>query len=153
MPIKLLLIENSIRGIPSLLWQTFKNRAGDPLLTLVPDKQISQLNLPMPSLFNKKCSVFTPIKFLESDEHQCHVVLDKDVDCSQVPELNSINYVNGFQILSNLDLTENITNQNFGADQLLLPRPEVCINLGNDEKVCVDLALNEALSQPTKVCS
>ena len=94
------------------------------------------------------------------------LTIDKDTDCSRIPELNAINYVKGFRILKNPSDVDQVTSYGFedqyfedNVDEglieenegILQPKPEVCINLDDDEKLCVELALNEALSEPTKV--
>ena len=92
---------------------------------------------------------------MEMEEHECQIVIDKDTDCSQIPELNAINYVKGFRILKNpsdVDYADNVDDGLIEEnEEILLPKPEVCINLDDDKKLCVELALNEALSEPTKV--
>ena len=143
-------------------------RAGDAILTVTNDMEYNRLSLPMMSLFSKKCSAFSPVKFMETDEHECQIVIDKDTDCSQIPELNAINYVKGFRILKNIDLIngggehakvglfQNLDeNNHFDSEEedFLQPIPEVCIYLDADEKLCVhrNVSLNEELPDPTKV--
>ena len=67
----------------------------------------------MMSLFSKKCSSFSPVKFMETEEHECQIVIDKDTDCSQIPELNAINYVEGFRILKNPSDVDKVANFGF----------------------------------------
>lgn len=90
---------------------------------------------------------------MENKNHECQILIDKSTDCSQVAELNAINYLSDFQILRNLDYIVNDTIDfiKLASEEPLKPKPEVCINLDNDDRVCVELALNEALSEPTKV--
>ena len=103
---------------------------------------------------------------MQTEEHECQIVIDKDTDCSQIPELNAINYVKGFRILKNPQDLNKVINNGFQDDYFvdngeeligekeeffIQPKAEVCINLDEDEKICVELALNEALSEPTKV--
>ena len=141
-------------------------RAGDAVLTFDKENELSRLSLPMMSLFSKKCSAFSPVKFMQTEEHECQIVIDKDTDCSQIPELNAINYVKGFRILKNPQDLDKVINSGFQDDYFvdngeeligekeeffIQPKAEVCINLDEDEKICVELALNEALSEPTKV--
>ena len=141
-------------------------RAGDAILTFDKENELSRLSLPMMSLFSKKCSAFSPVKFMQTEEHECQIVIDKDTDCSQIPELNAINYVKGFRILKNPQDLDKVINGGFQDDYFvdngeeligekeeffIQPKAEVCINLDEDEKICVELALNEALSEPTKV--
>ena len=47
------------------------------------------------------------------------------------------------------DNSDNLVGENEAF--FVQPKAEVCINLDEDEKICVELALNEALSEPTKV--
>ena len=109
------------------------------------DKQT--LSLPMQSFFDAKCSAFAPVQYMHSAEQKCQVIIEPGSDCSQIPQLNAINYVSGLKILSKVNQTLNNELEN----EFLTPKPEVCINLDNDDRVCVELALNEALSEPTKV--
>lgn len=122
-------------------------RAGDPILAIFgsasDDRQV--MSLPVQSFFDEKCSAFAPVQYMHSAEQKCQVILQQGSDCSQIPELNAINYVSDLKIIANLAAS------NQTQDEFLKPKPEVCINLDNDDRVCVELALNEALSEPTKV--
>ena len=91
-------------------------RAGDAVLTFDKENELSRLSLPMMSLFSKKCSAFSPVKFMQTEEHECQIVIDKDTDCSQIPELNAINYVKGFRILKNPQDLDKVINSGFQDD-------------------------------------
>jgi hypothetical protein len=130
-------------------------RAGDPLATISDDLgslDIGVLSLPNP--FNRRqCDVFSPVKFMHDENFDCQTILSKNTDCRQIPELNAVHYISGFQLVKSPDAFANLSSvdQGMNEDNLLRPKPQVCIVLDKDEKVCVEPALNEALSEPTKV--
>ncbi len=131
-------------------------KSGDPIFTLHNEQELGYLSLPTKSLFGKKCSNFSPIKFMHRGYHECQIHLEQDTDCTSIPELNAINYVSDLVVITRKDWID--TNETLDRAQgdiignfTVKPEPEVCIVLDTDDRVCVDLTLNEALSETTKV--
>lgn len=130
-------------------------KAGDPVIIITDDGELSHLSLPVPINSGRKCGAFSPIQYLKTEEYSCQVVLHQGSDCSAIQELNAANYVTGFRVLKRL---ETLLNHSIDVvvkmqqQALVILKPEVCINLNKEEKVCVETKLNEALSEPTKAC-
>ena len=78
----------------------------------------------------------------------------KDTDCRTIPELNAANFMNDLKIIKNVNSIKNATIEEIMANEELyvIPKPQVCINLGTTERVvCVNVNENEALPEITKV--
>ena len=80
--------------------------------------------------------------------------LTQETDCREIPELNAANFMNDLKIVKNIKAIQNVTIEDIldNDDLFVVPKPNVCINLGTGERVvCVKVKQNEALSEPTKV--
>ena len=60
------------------------------------------------------------------------MIIDKNTDCTTIPEFNAANYMNGLKIIKNMDSTLNKTVEDIlnNEDLYVVPKPNVCINLG-----------------------
>ena len=70
---------------------------------------------------------------MEKSEQNCQMIIDKNTDCTTIPEFNAANYMNGLKIIKNMDSTLNKTVEDIlnNEDLYVVPKPNVCINLGN----------------------
>ena len=69
---------------------------------------------------------------MEKSEQNCQMIIDKNTDCTTIPEFNAANYMNGLKIIKNMDSTLNKTVEDIlnNEDLYVVPKPNVCINLG-----------------------
>ena len=69
---------------------------------------------------------------MEKSEQNCQMIIDKNTDCTTIPEFNAANYMNGLKIIKNMDSTLNKTVEDIlnNEDLYIVPKPNVCINLG-----------------------
>ena len=60
------------------------------------------------------------------------MIIEKNTDCTTIPEFNAANYMNGLKIIKNMDSTLNKTVEDIlnNEDLYVVPKPNVCINLG-----------------------
>ena len=128
-------------------------RSGDPILTITNLMEFSHLSLPQ-SMNGRQCNAYSPIKYLSQEERSCQVYLNPESDCTSIPELNAKNFLSGFKVIANQALLANLSKDDLIdiPELLVVPKPEVCINFNRQDRVCVDLVLNEALSEPTENC-
>ena len=107
------------------------------------------------ALFIKNGHLANPSLFLFI-EHVVYGSPPKDTDCRTIPELNAANFMNDLKIIKNINSIKNATIEEIMANEELyvIPKPQVCINLGTTERVvCVNVNENEALPEITKVCN
>ena len=65
------------------------------------------------------------------------MIIEKNTDCTTIPEFNAANYMNGLKIIKNMDSTLNKTVEDIlnNEDLYVVPKPNVCINLGKIMKL------------------
>lgn len=102
----------------------------------------------------KSCDTYSPVRYMEKSKQKCQMKLTQETDCREIPELNAANFMNDLKIVKNIKAIQNVTIEDIldNDDLFVVPKPNVCINLGTGERVvCVKVKQNEALSEPTKV--